>query len=221
MVPVPAPGREELVAAWRLKLEDAQRCYRSATQDYRRLLAKTPAGQRPGPDSELVRLRQHESEALAEYSRVLRTFTHLTLEGELPVEQSAASVITVIDDDESIRDSVQGLLRSAGYRVAAFPSAEAFLESAAAADTACLILDVRMPGMDGPELQVRLSEGHSRIPVIFITAHYEGALRERVIQAGALEMLRKPFAPNELLSMVQTAMSRPANHDGSYESGDV
>lgn len=117
-------------------------------------------------------------------------------------------LITVIDDDKSVRNSVKTLLRSAGYRVETFESAEAFLESGAAAQTGCLILDVRMAGMDGLELQVRLHDTDSHVPIIFITAHDDGALRQQAMQAGAIDMLHKPFAPRMLLSTVQTAIGR-------------
>lgn len=122
-----------------------------------------------------------------------------------------ANLIAVIDDDESVRDSVKALLRSAGYRVMTFESAEIFLESEAARGIACVILDVRMPGMGGPELQVRLKEGDARIPIIFITAHDDGPLRERVLRAGAVDVLSKPFAPNALLSTVQVALGQEAS----------
>ncbi|HEY7389313.1 MAG TPA: response regulator [Bryobacteraceae bacterium] len=121
-----------------------------------------------------------------------------------------AELIAVIDDDESVRDSVKGLLRAAGYRVMTFESAEIFLESGAATGTSCLILDVRMPGIDGPELQVRLQEGNARVPIIFITAHEDGRVRERVLRAGAVDVLSKPFMPNVLLSTVQVALGEEA-----------
>jgi FixJ family two-component response regulator len=116
----------------------------------------------------------------------------------------------VIDDDESVRDSVRGLLRAAGYRVMTFESAEIFLESGAAMGPSCLILDVRMPGIDGPELQVLLQEEHARVPIIFITAHDDGRVRERVLRAGAVDVLSKPFTPNVLLSTVQVALGQEA-----------
>jgi two-component system, LuxR family, response regulator FixJ len=119
-----------------------------------------------------------------------------------------AALITVIDDDESIRDSLNTLLRSAGYRVITFASAEAFLESSVANGSACLILDVRMPAMDGPELQLRMSHEHSDVPIIFITAHDDGPVRERVLRAGAVDVLNKPFAPTALLSTLQLALER-------------
>jgi FixJ family two-component response regulator len=116
-------------------------------------------------------------------------------------------LIAVVDDDESIRDSVRTLLRSAGYRVATFESAEAFLDSRADFETGCLILDIRMPSMSGLELQLRLNHRNACIPIIFITAHDDESLRRSVVRAGALDILHKPFAPNTLLSTVRTALA--------------
>jgi two-component system response regulator FixJ len=119
-----------------------------------------------------------------------------------------SNLIAIIDDDESIRDSVKALLRSAGYPVMTFESAEVFLESGLAMGAACVILDVRMPGMDGPQLQIRLRNEHSRVPIIFITAHDDSPVRERVLRAGAVDVLNKPFAPAALLSTLQLALRK-------------
>jgi CheY-like chemotaxis protein len=200
------PNREDLEEIWRAKLEEARLRYNAATGEYRKLLGKTPGGSPPSPDSALARARQIESEALAEYSRLLRIFTELTVDGKPPEEQPEPGLIVVIDDDKSVRKSVKMLLRSAGYRVETFESAETYLESGAATETVCLILDIRMPGMGGLELQIRLNDGNARLPIIFITAHDDGSLRQQVIQAGAVEILHKPFAPNALLSTVQAAV---------------
>ena len=207
----PEFSRQELEDIWRSKLEQAHHRYQAATKEYRRLLAETPEGLPPGLDSALARARRAESEALAEYSQVLRVFSELTIHGKLPEEQMKPDLVAVIDDDKSVRNSLKTLLRSAGYRAATFESAEAFLESGAAMETGCLILDVRMPGMGGLELQVRLSQEDNRVPIIFITAHDDGSLRQQVIQSGAVEILHKPFAPNALLSTVDTALGR-ASH---------
>ncbi len=115
--------------------------------------------------------------------------------------------VVIVDDDESVRDALMSLLRSAGYRAEAFASAEVFLDSGAAAHTGCLILDVRMPGIDGLELHRQLKTVRANLPVIFITAHDEGSLRQRVIQAGAVDLLHKPFSPRDLLSTVQSAIA--------------
>ncbi len=89
-----------------------------------------------------------------------------------------------------------------------FESAELFLQSGLEPATACVILDVRMPGMDGPALQSRLKSTDSRIPIIFITAHDDSAVRERVLRAGAVDVLNKPFAPSALLSTLQSALRK-------------
>jgi CheY-like chemotaxis protein len=210
MLPKPMADRQELENIWRERVEQSGRRYKAATTDCRRLLGQAPDGLTPNPDSPLARARQVESEALAEYARVLRVFTQLTVHGILPEEQSMPDLIVVIDDDKSVRNSVKTLLRSAGYRVETFESAETFLESGAAAETGCLILDVRMPGMGGLELQVRLHDTSTHLPIIFITAHDDGPLRQQVMQAGAVEMLRKPFAPKALLSTLQEALGHGA-----------
>jgi FixJ family two-component response regulator len=129
------------------------------------------------------------------------------------------TLIAVIDDDESVRDSLKALLRSAGYQVTAFESAQAFLQSGLATETACAILDIRMPGMDGPELQVRLRHDHSRIPIIFITAHDDGAVRKRVLKAGAVDVLSKPFPPAALLSTLQMALKGRSDNAASCSTG--
>jgi FixJ family two-component response regulator len=128
-------------------------------------------------------------------------------------------LIAVIDDDESIRDSLRTLLRSAGHRVMEFESAEVFLESGLTIGAECLILDIRMPGMDGPALQIRLGKEHSSIPIIFITAHGDGPVRERVLRAGAVDVLNKPFAPAALLSTLQTALEGRGDARSSSSGG--
>ena len=111
-----------------------------------------------------------------------------------------------MDDDESIREATKTLLRSVGYSVETFVSAENLLQSGALQETDCLILDVRMPGIDGLELQGRLNAEGSRVPIIFISAHDDGRLRRRAIEAGAIELLRKPFEASALLGIVHTAL---------------
>jgi CheY-like chemotaxis protein len=117
-----------------------------------------------------------------------------------------APVISVVDDEESVREAMRSLLRSAGYRVRAFASAENLFDSGALGETACLILDVRMPGTGGLELQEQLNRGGSRIPIIFITAHADGLTEMRARAAGAVDMLRKPFAASDMLRAVETAL---------------
>ncbi|MGA8952925.1 MAG: response regulator, partial [Xanthobacteraceae bacterium] len=102
-------------------------------------------------------------------------------------------VISIIDDDASVREATARLIRSLGYRAAIFSSAEEYLQSERRRDSSCLITDLNMPGMNGADLQDRLiAEGH-RTPMIFMTAYFEEKVRERVLGAGASGFLRKPF----------------------------
>jgi FixJ family two-component response regulator len=116
------------------------------------------------------------------------------------------SLITIVDDDPSIRDSISGLLRSAGYRAESFPSAEVFLGSGVIAKTQCLILDLRMPGMGGLQLQRRLRSEQLYIPIVFVTAHDDSANRRQAMEAGAVEFLCKPFGASALVDAVQAAL---------------
>ncbi len=115
-------------------------------------------------------------------------------------------LIAVVDDDSSLRESTQLLLRSAGYRAEVFASAREFLDSPRIDETACLLLDVRMPGMDGLELQRFLNEAQRQIPIIFITAHATENAEQRARKAGAVDFLRKPVNDERLLSAIQTAL---------------
>jgi FixJ family two-component response regulator len=115
----------------------------------------------------------------------------------------------VVDDDSLIRDSTVRLIRSFGFRVEAFASAEEFENSDYLEETACLILDVRMPGRNGLELQHRLSEAGHRIPIIFITAHADDEQERRAMEAGAIRFLYKPFSQESLLQAVRSALGEP------------
>ena len=117
-----------------------------------------------------------------------------------------SSLISVVDDDDSVRESLSGLMRSVGFGVTVFASAEEFLNSSHLSDTNCLILDVRMPGMNGLELQRRLAASHRSIPVIFITAHGDEEARVRALNGGAVEYLLKPFSEEALLKAIDTAL---------------
>jgi FixJ family two-component response regulator len=116
-------------------------------------------------------------------------------------------LISVVDDDESLRESLEGLLKSMGNTVNVFSSAEGFLTSQALAKTNCLILDVRMPGMSGPELQQKLKTYGHRIPIIFITAHGDEDVISRVMADGAVDCLLKPFSEDSLLNAIGLALS--------------
>jgi FixJ family two-component response regulator len=102
-------------------------------------------------------------------------------------------VISIVDDDDSVRAATESLVRSLGFETRAFASAETFLQSTSLPETRCLILDVQMPNMTGVELQVRLSELGFEIPIIFITAYPDEAIRQRAMEAGAAAFLLKPF----------------------------
>lgn len=115
-------------------------------------------------------------------------------------------LISIVDDDEALRSSLDDLLRSMGFRTQGFPSAEAFLSSSRARDTACLILDVRMPGMNGLDLQRRIVAARCRIPIIFITSHVDNVARARALEAGAVAFLYKPFREEELLNGIDAAL---------------
>jgi two-component system, LuxR family, response regulator FixJ len=131
-------------------------------------------------------------------------------------------MIAIVDDDESIRDSTKSLLRSVGHKVETFASAETFLELGTLAETKCILLDVRMPGMDGLELQRRLSASHSDIPIIFVTAHDDAAIRRSALEAGAIDVLNKPFQAETLVAIVQTVLARrgPLTSTVSAPMGD-
>ena len=113
--------------------------------------------------------------------------------------------ISVLDDDASLRDALKGLLRSAGLRAEVFASAEEFLNSGRLRATRCLILDVRMPGMSGMELQEWLIASDSVVPIVFISAHGDDDARALALERGAVDFLTKPFSDDALLSAVMKA----------------
>jgi len=120
-------------------------------------------------------------------------------------------IVSIIDDDPSVRQATDGLVRSLGYRAATFESAEDFLRSDLVGDTSCLITDVQMPGLSGVELQNLLNARGTPVPIIFITAFPEECVRRSVLDAGAVGFLSKPFNDARLIEHLQTALeSRPA-----------
>lgn len=119
---------------------------------------------------------------------------------------NASSVIAVIDDDASVRLALQSLLRSFGYEVMLFPSAMAFLDAPERHEPDCIISDVQMPQMSGPDLQDQLASDGDRVPMIFITAFPEKAVEARVIERGAVAILSKPFDGNEIAAHVERAL---------------
>jgi FixJ family two-component response regulator len=115
-------------------------------------------------------------------------------------------LVSVVDDDESVRESLPDLLREFGFAVQAFASAEAFLASGHVDATRCLVLDVAMPGMSGPDLRDELIRRGHAIPIIFITAHGDATERPRLIRQGAVECLYKPFSEAALLKALHAAL---------------
>ena len=126
-----------------------------------------------------------------------RTVT--TLDGKI-------AMVAIVDDDESVRIALQGMMKSVGLPAQAFASAEEFLKSGVQNQTACLIADIRMPGMSGLDLQAKLNAEHCRIPTIFITAHGDAKMRLQALRAGAVEFLAKPFDDEVLLENVRAAL---------------
>jgi FixJ family two-component response regulator len=120
--------------------------------------------------------------------------------------QAKANLVAIVDDDDSMRRALQGMLKSVGLRSQAFASAEEFLKSGQQQQTACLIADIRMPGILGLELQTTLNAEHCRIPTIFITAHGDARVRMQALRAGAVEFLAKPFDDGVLLESVRAAL---------------
>jgi FixJ family two-component response regulator len=115
-------------------------------------------------------------------------------------------LISIVDDDNALRNSLQNLIRSIGWRVECFSSAEGFLRSNQVQETRCLVLDVRMPGMNGLQLQRQMGVTNSSIPIIFITAHENDGWRTQALEAGAIAFLYKPFYEEELLDAIDAAL---------------
>jgi FixJ family two-component response regulator len=124
------------------------------------------------------------------------------------VKPSDAPLVCIVDDDASIADSTRYLVRAFGFRAEAFLSAEEFLNSSLVEETKCLILDVRMPGMDGLELQRYLATANKRIPIVFVTAQANESERRQAMAGGAVDFLRKPFGEEALFAAIQAAINR-------------
>lgn len=123
------------------------------------------------------------------------------------VTERATKTVAIVDDDESMRNALRGLMSAAGLPVEVFPSAEEFLDSGQSAKTACLIADIRLPGMSGLELQSRLNTQNRRIPIIFMTAHGDEKMRMQALRSGAVEFLTKPVDDEVLLESIHVAMN--------------
>jgi FixJ family two-component response regulator len=120
-------------------------------------------------------------------------------------------IVAAVDDDFRVRESIKSLLESAGYSPRMFSSAEEFLQSGTLAEATCVIADVRMPGMDGIELQRRVRLERPRLPVILISAHYNAEVRQTAIDEGVVDFLYKPFDATDLLKTIQSALTNSPN----------
>jgi FixJ family two-component response regulator len=121
---------------------------------------------------------------------------------------SKIPLISIVDDDESVRVALKSLIDSVGFRAEVFGSGEEFLNSPYVSQTDCLIADVRMPGMSGLELQDRLNAANSSIPIVFISAHDDGEARARGLQGGAIAFLQKPFSEDSLLGAINASLDK-------------
>ena len=124
-------------------------------------------------------------------------------------------IIAIVDDDEPLREALGSVLKAAGFLIGTFASAEEFLEFPRQQEIACLILDIRLPGMSGIELQRRLSESGCTIPIIFVTAHGDASLRNMLLKAGAAGFLNKPVRSDTLLREIYAALEKTASDDHS------
>jgi FixJ family two-component response regulator len=122
-------------------------------------------------------------------------------------------IIAIVDDDEPLREALGSVLKAAGFLIDTFASAEEFLASQLRQEIACLILDVRLPGMSGIELQRRLSETGCTIPIIFVTAHGDASLRDMLLKAGAASFLNKPVRSDTLLREIYRALDKTASQN--------
>jgi FixJ family two-component response regulator len=117
-------------------------------------------------------------------------------------------IIAIVDDDEPLREALGSVMKAAGFAIHTFATAEDFLDSPNWQETACLILDVRLPGMSGIELQKRMADAGSQVPIIFVTAHGDAALRDLVMKSGAAGFLNKPVRSDALLKEIHAALAR-------------
>jgi FixJ family two-component response regulator len=131
---------------------------------------------------------------------------HLARSDNRSMALGSSGLVAIVDDDEFVRSALQGLLKESGFASRAFASAEEFLASGDPHHAACLIADIRMPGMSGLDLQARLNADDIKIPIIFITAHGDVRMRLQAMRAGAVEFLAKPFDDEVLLESVRVAL---------------
>ena len=126
-------------------------------------------------------------------------------------------MVYVVDDDEAVRDSLQWLLEGKGYRVRCFDSAESFLSRYDPREVACLIVDIRMGGMTGLELQSKLIEGHSPLPIVFITGHGDVPMAVDTIKNGAMDFIQKPFKEDQLVNLVERMLEQAKDSFAEYQ----
>jgi|HubBroStandDraft_1064217.scaffolds.fasta_scaffold106435_1 FixJ family two-component response regulator len=152
------------------------------------------------------RFQKVEDEQILAQTRRTRSDNYGQPDEELV--KSKGSIISVVDDDESVRESLPDLLREFGFKSMVFSSAEEFLSSDSVNKTQCLILDIAMPGMSGPDLQRELARRKQGIPIIFITASRSASIRSRLLKQGAVECLFKPFTDSALLDALNAALAK-------------
>src|SRR5262245_46830741 len=136
--------------------------------------------------------------------------TNASIDRAPPLPQ--VPMISIVDDDVSAREAIQGLVRSVGYAAATFASVEEFLNSGRVHATSCLISDVQMPGLSGIDLQQRLLSQGLQLPVIFVTAFPDERARQHALDAGAVDFLRKPLIDEQLISCLDTALKKVSDH---------
>src|ERR1700681_2220620 len=125
----------------------------------------------------------------------------------LPMVNAGTHIVVAVDDDFRVRESLESLIESAGYAPVVFSSAEEFLQTGTLATATCVITDVRMPGMDGIELQRRIRHVRPDLPIIFISAHNRAEIRQQALDEGAVDFLYKPFNAANLLEVIQAALA--------------
>ena len=133
-------------------------------------------------------------------------------------QEHEVALVAVVDDDASLRDALDSLFRSVGWRVATFGSAAALLQSGAAEEAACLVLDVRLPGTSGLDFQAQLAQSKVSVPIIFMTGHGDIPMSVQAMKAGAVDFLPKPFRDQSMLDAVSTAIQRDAQRRDSERS---
>jgi FixJ family two-component response regulator len=124
-----------------------------------------------------------------------------------------SGVIDIIDDDEPLREALRSVMKAAGFSARTFASAEEFLVRDDSNDTACLVLDVRLPGMSGIELQKQLTERHRRLPIIFVSAHSDASLRDSMMKAGAAAFFCKPVRSDILLTEIRRVLAETGTNN--------